>query len=153
MGGKLAVGMLCHRIENLHFGPRRQVALVAAKDKPLPKTNEAERVARSFAIIIESFRLVRWIVAFAGVALIVYVAVPLPLKYSAGKETAISLVYKVVLDARLEVILPYAIAAAFATLWGRERRLRKTSVRREHERVEKLERNKDPNRTSSGLEE
>jgi len=126
---------------------------VAAKDKPLPKTNEAEQIARPFVIIFESFRLALWIIVFAGVALIVYVAIPLPLKYSAGKETVISLVYKVVLDARLEVILPYVIAALFAGLWGRERRLRKMSVRREHERVEKLEKNKDPNRTSSGLEE
>ena len=126
---------------------------MAAKNKPPPKTNEAEQAARPFVIVFELFRLARWIIAFAGVALIVYVAIPLPLKYSAGKETAVSLVYKVFLDARLEVILPYAIAGLFAGLWGRERRIRKTSVRREHERVEKLEKNKDPNRTSSGLEE
>ena len=118
-----------------------------------PETNEAERVARPFVVILESFRLARWIVVGAVIVLSVYVGVALPLKYSAGKETVISLVYKVVLDARLEVILPYVIAALFAGLWRRERRLRKTSVRREHVRVEKLERNKDPNRTSSGLEE
>ena len=124
-------------------------------DTPLSNTNEEreERLARQFYTIAERFRLARWVVAFAGVALIVYVAIPLPLKYSAGKETAISLVYNVVLDARLEVILPYIVAAVFAGLWKRERRIRKTSIRREHERIETFEKNKDPNRTSSGLEE
>ena len=126
---------------------------MAAKDKPLPKANEAEQIARPFAIIFESFRLARLVIVFLGVALIVYVAIPLPLKYGAGKETAIGLVYKVVLDARLEVFLPYVIIVLFAGLWGRERWLRKMSVRREHERVEKFEKNKDPNRTSSGLKE
>lgn len=124
-------------------------------DAPLSSTNEEreERLARSFYVIAERFRLARWVVAFAGVALIVYVAIPLPLKYTAGKETAISLVYSVVLDARLEVILPYILAVLFAGLWGRERRIRKTSIRREHERIEAFEKIKDPNRTSSGLEE
>ena len=116
------------------------------------EANEAPSV-RPFIIITESFRLARWIVAFFGVALIIYVAIPLPLKYTAGKETAISLVYNVILDVRWEVILPYVLAVALAGLWVRERRIRKMSVQREHVRVEILEKDKDPNRTSSGLEE
>ena len=119
-------------------------------------TNEeqaGEELAPGIYGTFQAYRLARLIVIFLGIAVIVYVAIPLPLKYSAGKETTISLVYKVVVDMRLEVILPYVLAALFAGLWRRERRIRKMSVRREHERVAKLEAAKDPNRTSSGLEE
>lgn len=135
------------------------VAVVASSASP-PENDqddkvlgERNKIVRRFVIIQEWFRLARWVVAFSGVALIVYLGIALPLEYSAGKETVIRLFYKVVLDAKLEVILPTAIAALFASLWGRERWIRKSSVRREHERIERLEKKIDPNRTTSGLEE
>jgi len=50
-------------------------------------------------------------------------------------------------------VLPSAAAAAFFGLWRRERFLRITTVYREHRRVEELEKQIDPNRTSSGFDE
>ena len=129
------------------------MAAVAGTGTPPSKINESQQSVRPFIFVFEAFRLARWIVGFGGAALILYVAIVLPLKYSVGKETTISLIYKVVLDTRLEVIFPYVLAALFAGLWGRERQIRKMSVRREHVRVAELEKNKDPNRTSSGLDE
>lgn len=129
------------------------MAAVAGTDTPPPEIDESQRAVRPFIIVFELFRLARWIVGFLGVALILYVSIVLPLKYSAGKETTISLIYKVVLDTRVEVILPWVLVALFAGLWRRERQIRKMSVRREHVRVEELEKDKDPNRTSSGLDE
>ena len=145
--------MLRYHVIGCPSGPWRSVAIVTTTDSPPPKADDVERVVRPVVIVFELFRLARWIIAFGGTALILYIAIALPLKYTAGKETTISLIYKVILDARLEVILPYVLAAVFAGLWERERRIRKHSVQREHERVVELERRINANRTSSGLEE
>lgn len=126
---------------------------MAAVAETVPPPLEISKPARTFLIVVELFRLLRWAVAFGGTALILYVAIVLPLKYGAGKKTTISLIYNLVLDARLEVILPYVLAALFAGLWRRERQIRKMSVRREHVRIEEFEKIVDPNRTSSGLDE
>ena len=103
--------------------------------------------------IIELYRLARWVMSVLGVALLLYVGIVLPLSYTAGKQTGINVFFKAVLDLDLFVILPWVGVAVLFVLWRVERFIRKTSVRREHTRVEKLEKDRNPNRTSSGLEE
>src|SRR5947207_3432730 len=108
---------------------------------------------RSFLVVTEVFRLLRLLVWFGGISLIVYLAIPLPLSYTAGKETSLHLLLGLISDLKLHVVIPYPVVALFLGLWLRERHVRKTSVEREHRRVAELERLIDPGRTSSGLEE
>lgn len=82
-----------------------------------------------------------------------YVGVALPVKYSAGQETSVTFIAKALLDMDVHIWLPYGVAVLLAGLWKRERTLRKQTIRREHKRVEMLEKQIDPNRTSSGFEE
>lgn len=91
------------------------------------------------------YRLARWIIGFGGAALLLYIGIVLPLSYTAGKETFINVVTKAVLDLDLYILLPWVGAVVLFGLWQVERFLRKTSVRREHTRVEKLEKDRDPN--------
>lgn len=108
---------------------------------------------RKLLIITRVFNLLDLGVMFGGAALIVYLGIALPISYSAGKSTTIDLLVRVITDLKLHVVIPYVLAAALACLWRRERHLRKTAVRREHERVELLEKQIDSSRTSSGLQE
>ena len=73
------------------------------------------------------------------------------LKLTAGKQTIVNFVYGAALDLKLHMVVPWAAAALFGGLWQWERRLRKKTVAREHDRVVELEKRLDPGRTSSGL--
>lgn len=103
-----------------------------------------------FMGIITVLRLAVWL---GGIALIVYVGVALPMKYTAGQETTIQVLVRMAGMLRLHVLVPAAAVAVFLGLWRRERRVGMAAVAREHKRVEELEKKLDPRRTSSGLEE
>jgi len=105
--------------------------------------------AATLLVVTEVFRLLRLATWVGGSALIVYLAIPLPLSYTAGQETTVTLLFQFIANFKLHMVIPYAVAAGFFGLWLRERRTRKTSVKREHERVVKLEKKIDPGRTSS----
>ncbi|MBU1700298.1 MAG: hypothetical protein KJ970_03640 [Candidatus Eisenbacteria bacterium] len=108
---------------------------------------------RRFAIIVLIFRTIWLVVKAAVVVAIIYMVFPLSLRETAGKQTVIEIMFNIITNLKLHVVLPAALAAAFGGLWARERRVRKKAVAREHMRVEELEKEKDPDRTSSGLEE
>lgn len=95
-------------------------------------------------------RLVVWL---AGLSVFSYVTIALPIKYSVGETTVIKYLVGVVGDFKLNLIIPYALSAALFGLWQRERSVRKNSIAREHDRLVELEREKDPDRESSGLKE
>lgn len=116
-------------------------------------TPPAQGLMERMAIIDGTFRILRLITWFAGLIGLSYVTIALPVSYSAGQETTIHLVYEWLLAARVHVLLSIAGNVTLFILWRRERMLRKSSIHREHQRVEELEVQKDPNRTSSGLEE
>ncbi len=99
------------------------------------------------------FGLLSLCIWFAGIALVGYCTIALPIQYSSGQTTSISYLIEIVGAFDLHIWVSYSAAAAFGFLWNKERKLRKMAVRREHARVEKLEKEKDPNRTSSYLEE
>jgi hypothetical protein len=119
----------------------------------LENTDEKPISQGKLLVILQAFNLLRLIVWFLGIALCLYVGVALPIRYGGGQTTTINLVYKLILDLKMHVIIPYAVATLLFGLWKRERRLRKISVKREHERVDALERRLDPYRSSSGLKE
>lgn len=105
------------------------------------------------AIIEGIFGIGRICAWFSGFSLFGFVTIVLPVIYSAGRETTIHLTYEWLLSAQVTVLLSIAGNVTLFILWRRERALRKSSISREHRRVEELETQKDPTRTSSGLEE
>jgi hypothetical protein len=80
-----------------------------------------------------------------------YVGIALPVQYSAGQTTSISYVLTWVQSLKLDVMLAWGTAAA-STVWALRERLKRIRERKERDdRIAKLEREKDPHRTSSGL--
>ena len=110
-------------------------------------------LVRQVHITLERYRLGRYAVIALGVVGSLYVGIALPIKYTAGQETVLNIFYRAVLDLKLGIIIPYVLILIFFILWQRERKVRKSSVKREHQRVVELEKTKDPSRTSSGFEE
>lgn len=88
---------------------------------------------------------------FVGWSFLIYLGIVLPLKYTAGKQTIVNFIYGAALDLKMNMVVPWAAVALFGGLWQWERYLRKKTVAREHRRTEELEKQQDPNRTSSGL--
>lgn len=103
--------------------------------------------------LVERYRLLRLLVSFAGSAAIAYVGLALPIKYSAGKETTITLLYDLIADINLHVAISYSVSAFCLFLWRRERNTSAKAIDREHRRVAELERRIDPSRSTSGLED
>ncbi len=99
----------------------------------------------------EIFRLARLVVWFVGASATGYIVVYLPIREMAGKRTIFDFAYKAIATARLDFYLTSALAVALATLWGRERILRKNDVKRLTERSTKMEKRLDPGRSTSGL--
>lgn len=97
------------------------------------------------------YRLIDRLVICATVVLVCFVALALPVKYAAGKETLIWV--NVISKLGINAYISWGTTAAFGGLWYRERRLRKKTLRTDHARVRQLEQLIDPNRTSSGFEE
>lgn len=106
-----------------------------------------------FILVQRIFKLLELIVWFCGIAGIVYLAIPLPLSYIAGKETVVDVVYDTIIALNLDFFLSTGAALVFLYLWRKERNLRKVTVKREHTRIEQFEKKHDPDRTSSGFEE
>ena len=120
---------------------------------PEPRNARPTDLQLSVVTRVEFFHTVRTLIwAFAVIGCL-YVGLALPVRYSAGQETSVTFVARALLDMNVYVWLPYLVAGGSVILWRRERELRKRTVRREHERVEEFEKEKDPNRTSSGFEE
>ncbi len=103
--------------------------------------------------VLERYRLFRLIVSLVGAAGLVYLGIYLPIKYTAGKDTAISIVYQAIVDISSPNIAAWVATLFFLFLWLKERRVRKSSIKREHDRILEFEREKDLNRSSSKLEE
>ena len=96
-----------------------------------------------------SYELLRLVVKFAGVATIVFLAVPLPVMLGEGKQTVITLTYQAILDGKLADKLQKGLVATLLVLtylqrWHYMRRLKKLGGRQRN-----LELELDPNRSSS----
>ena len=102
-------------------------------------------------LIRERHRLYRLIVRGAIVVAGLYVAIALPVRYSAGEITAITIFYSVISESALTTYLTYAVTVVFFGLWVYEIFSRRMAVKREHRRIDELEKKLDPNRTSSEL--
>ena len=89
-------------------------------------------------MLMEVLRTIRHLLNVVGVVLVAYVS---------------DLQAAVMIDLRLELIIPWAAVGLMLWLYQRERRLRREAVNRENKRNVKLELRLDPNRTSSGLAE
>lgn len=103
--------------------------------------------------ILATERIIKTAIIVVGSVGWVYYGIAVPVQATAGKETALSVVYQAIVDFDLHVVLSYAVAAVFFGLWRKERRTRITAVKRENRRNRELEKMLDPNRTSSGFEE
>jgi hypothetical protein len=135
--------MVRGRLPGTSKRPKRQV-----KKKETP-----EEVVRSVVRIQARYALAMRIVTWAGIIGGLYVGIALPVKYSAGQNTVLTIIHRVAVGLHFEFVIPVAVASLFAALWQRERRIRIGAVRREHERVAQLEVRLDPERTSSGFKE
>lgn len=125
-------------------------------DQPSQAEQHNEKIDDKFALkfyfLTQLFRFLGLVAICLGVVGSLYVTVALPVKYSAGEETVIRIFYNAIASFKLYVIIPYVAAAAFFSLWIRERKISKKAIHREHQRLKELEKEKDKNRTSSGLE-
>ena len=88
-----------------------------------------------------------------GLTACVYFGIAVPVQATAGQDTAISIIYRMLLEFNAHVIVSYGAAAVFFGLWRRERGTRIAAVRRENRRNREFEKTLDPNRASSGFEE
>lgn len=80
-----------------------------------------------------------------------YVGIALPVKYSAGQTTTISYLLTWAQAIKLDVLMAWG-AAAGTTVWAITERMKRIRERKERdERIAKLEKERDPSRTSSGL--
>ena len=82
-----------------------------------------------------------------------YVCIALPFSYIAGQQTNIQVLVGLIGKLRLQMVIPTVTSGIFFVLWQYERYLRKKTVKREHDRTERLEKKLDGDRTSSGFEE
>ncbi len=98
--------------------------------------------------IFDLGKLMAW---FGGTALVIFVAVPLPLYITAGKVTSVDFAYQAIADFRLDFVFPLAAAGTTTALWQRERKLRRDDTERLHKQIKLLETKLHPGRTSSGL--
>ena len=97
--------------------------------------------------------LLKRVIYVAGAVAVVYFGLTVPIRETAGLETGLTVVYRAVIDMKAHVILPYVAAGSFGWLWRRERRTRIDAIERENRRNQELEKQIDPGRTSSGLQE
>lgn len=86
-----------------------------------------------------------------GIAAFAYIAIALPVRYSAGKETTISFALNWVANVQLHVWLAWSAAAGMGTWAWQERKKRIRERTERDERITELEKQIDPNRTSSNL--
>ncbi len=128
---------------------------MVVKEEPSKTQSEQKPLERDrfLTVCLLIYRLVYLCVIVGGIVLIVYFGITKPVELSSGKETGITIFYRAILDFDLKMIISVALNLGLLGLWWRERHIRKTSIRREHVRVEQFESREDPNRTSSGLKE
>ncbi|HWQ32295.1 MAG TPA: hypothetical protein VNQ79_05380 [Blastocatellia bacterium] len=69
----------------------------------------------------------------------------------AGKETEANIAIKILGNLSIREGISYAAAAGFGAYGMYQRRLRRKTIERQHDRVAKLERQHDPKRSSSRL--
>ncbi len=75
----------------------------------------------------------------------------LPIEASKGQETTITVVQKLVLGAKIDVVIAWGAAAAGTAYGLLERRKRNKERAEKDARIASLEKTIDPNRTSSGV--
>lgn len=109
------------------------------------------QIPTSAVAVIEGLRTLRTFIWAGAVVALGWLCVAEPVRALAGQQTLFDV--EALIDLDLHVALPYVAAVLSTALWYRERRLRKTTIRRENERNRKLEQTIDPERTSSGFEE
>ena len=119
----------------------------------MPDEPSTPRPPTSLVVTLAVIGLLRVAVYMAGAVALVYFGLTLPIRETAGQETALTVGYRAVLDMKMHIILPYVAAGGLGWLWWSERRTRITAVERENRRNRELEEKIDPGRTSSGFNE
>lgn len=104
-------------------------------------------------VALRVFDVLQVAIRMGAYVAMIYFGVTVPMRETAGQETVLALAYRVVLDMKTHVILPYVAAGVFGWLWRKERRTRITAIERENRRNRELEEKIDPGRTSSGFNE
>lgn len=118
-----------------------------------PSPSGETRTPSGLIFALESLSVLKVAIYAGAIVGCVYFGITVPVRETAGQQTGISLAYEIIGDFKLHAVISYTAAVSFYALWRKERKLRVESVAREHRRVEALERQLDPNRTSSGFEE
>jgi hypothetical protein len=124
-----------------------------------PSTSKIEEQPRTRDWVIfwmhfvsEVCRLLWWVLLIGGVNLGIYLAITLPVRDSAGKNTQFFVLQDWALSFRIDLAICVSISLVTTgwALWERKMRLRE---RKEKDaRLAKFEKAKDPGRTSSGLD-
>ncbi len=119
---------------------------MSRKDRPFRTMTPTERWVFQTH---ERYRLFRVIATLLGIALIVFLAVPLPVLWGVGQETVITLTYKAIIEGKLAdkiqkgLVLALGVLAAWQR-WSYMRRFKHLG-----KRTEQLERKIDSKRSSS----
>ncbi len=113
--------------------------------------DDSPQIQTSAVVVIEGLRTFRALIWAVATVALGWLCIAEPVRALAGQQTMLD--FQALIDLDLHVALPYVAAALSVGLWYRERRLRKSTVRRENQRNRELERKIDPNRTSSGFKE
>jgi len=123
---------------------------MAAK-KPTRAELEAEvrllkRQKNAGAIATVLINLIRW----SGLTLIAYFAY-LTVASLSGETTTADIGIKLFADVRLSEVFAYLFGGGGVIYGARQRSLRRNTIERLQGRIKKLEKERDPGRTSSGL--
>src|SRR5262245_18559014 len=112
-----------------------------------------QETARLVHLVEQRYRLLRLIAKlllnWGGAIGVGYVVIALPVKWSAGKWTAIDLLYRSVLEGTLTLRISRGANAALLLLWIWERRTGNKGIEPEHRRMPELEREIDSRRSTS----
>ena len=112
-----------------------------------------DHLALALAKVIAVERVLRTFFWSAGGVAVVYFGIAVPIQATAGQETALSVVYQMLVGVNAHVILSYGATGVFYVLWRRERKTRIEAVKRENRRNVRLEKQLDSARSSSGFTE
>lgn len=142
----------------MHAGRRRQSKKPEKTVAP-PAQPISDNLTLKIIRIQERYKLGRLLVRSVALVTALYVGLALPVKWAAGQETSVGILYGVQLlanaavEAKAEVIIPWALVGALFLLWMRERLTGMRALHREHRRLAHYEQQLDPHRTSSELKE
>ncbi len=100
-----------------------------------PSNAKVARYTFLTTLVEQIFDLLKWVVWLGGTALILFVAIVLPLRATVGKETSVQFIYRAIADFRLDFVLPTAAAGVAGLLWKRERKSHKDDIERFHKQI------------------